>query len=525
MSHKISADITLVLNVHDETRYLHRTVESLKKSVFHAKISRLRFELVIVLDRPALSTEAWFKDQNFSIFDHVVTIKCNHGSLGPARNEGISVATGEYIATCDADDLISFNMFAELYASAKRSGPKAIVIPQYLFAFGQDSFLVEYHGTDYVNKLGFLTYHPSVSRIFAHRSIFDINEYADASPSSGYAFEDWHFACEAIAQGCDFAIGRDTILFYRRRPNSLARIADRSSIQQIPPTALFEPKNFISCCAQDFGRFRNGDVDLRDPAMIIQEFTHNPIISELVCAASELDPAITAQSAFSLPAYSNLSPPLVGGATYYRICQLIERRRFTDVFLIPSFEGDSGNRFLDIIDDVIRLQEGRSFLIILTEGSQSSLMMERQSDGFFIIDLTKTEFGCPESDLHIITLRLLEQFGPTGVIHVGISNFIFEFVRKFYPVLHTYKLILYRQAAANGEHANTEPTAGDVFNFISEFGEFFSFILADNEGIIQHDVALLDTLADRYVLASTLSQGIASYTDAISLPRHNTDDG
>ncbi|WFS09118.1 glycosyltransferase family A protein [Methylobacterium sp. 391_Methyba4] len=516
MSRKTSTDITLVLNAHDETKYLQRTVASLEESVRHAKSFGLKFELAIVLDQPVPSTEEWLRKQEFNAFDQVVTVKCDHGSLGLARNEGISAATGEYIATCDADDLISFNMFSTLYATAKRSGPKAIVIPQYLLAFGQEKFLVEYYGTDCVSRLGFLTYHPSVSRIFAHRSIFDLSKYVDVGPNSDYAFEDWHFACESIAKGCDFVIGRGTILFYRRRSNSLGRVADRTSVQQIPPTALFAPKKFLSCCARDFVRFKSGEINSKDPKIITQEFTGNPLVEELIRAASKLDPAINTRSHSSLPAYSNLAPPLVGGATYYRICELIERRQFTDVVFAPSYVGGGGNYLLDLIEGIIRLERGRKFLILFTGGSQVDSAAPEQSDDLAIIDLTKAEYKCAESDLQIIALRVLENFAPGGTIHVGTSNFSFGFIEKFYSVLKSYKLIFYRPNEIRTECESAEPAAGEVFNFISEFGENFSFIVAADESTLQHDTTLLNTLANRYIVAPALCRGIASYIDRIS---------
>ena len=47
-----------------------------------------------------------------------VVHRCN-GGLGPARNSGMEVATGEYIGFVDSDDWIEPEMYEELYAAAK----------------------------------------------------------------------------------------------------------------------------------------------------------------------------------------------------------------------------------------------------------------------------------------------------------------------------------------------------------------------------------------------------------------------
>ena len=199
-----SPEVSIVLNLHNETRFLRRTMMSIGQAVSFAAPYGINCEVVCVLDRPDPSTKAWIEAFDFSQFADHATVEVNNGSLGLSRNEGIARARGEYIWLCDADDLISYNILAGLFQTSVAAGPKTIVIPEFLCAFGADFHLARYFGTDKASKLLLFHMHPFISRIFAHRSLFDDLKFGDARLSCGFAYEDWHFNCEALARGYEF---------------------------------------------------------------------------------------------------------------------------------------------------------------------------------------------------------------------------------------------------------------------------------------------------------------------------------
>lgn len=55
-------DVSIVLNLHNEARYLRRTMRSLEEAVRFAQRYDITFELVAVLDRPG---SAYPKDEHF----------------------------------------------------------------------------------------------------------------------------------------------------------------------------------------------------------------------------------------------------------------------------------------------------------------------------------------------------------------------------------------------------------------------------------------------------------------------------
>ena len=238
-----SPEVSIVLNLHNETRFLRRTMMSIGQAVSFAAPYGINCEIVCVLDRPDPSTKAWIEASDFSQFADHATVEVNNGSLGLSRNEGIARARGEYIWLCDADDLISYNILAGLYRTSVAGGSKTIVIPEFLCAFGADFHLARYFGTDKASKLLLFHMHPFISRIFAHRSLFDDLKFGDARLSRGFAYEDWHFNCEALARGYEFRVARQTIFFYRRRADSLGSAAYDISVRYPMLSAYHDPAN------------------------------------------------------------------------------------------------------------------------------------------------------------------------------------------------------------------------------------------------------------------------------------------
>lgn len=492
-------DISLVFNLHNETTYLRRTVNALEEAVRYGQSFGLTFELIVVLDRAAASTKQWIAACDFSAFDSLVVTECEHGSLGLARNEGIKLARGAYIGTVDADDLMSFNMFHEFYLMARSHGAKAIVIQQYVVAFGYESFMVEYLGTDRVSKLGFFSYHPSVSRIFAHRSLFERLSYSDAKLTSGYAYEDWHFACDAMALDYELVVARGTIMFYRQRPNSLLRNADQMSVRQIPPTMLFEPQTFLAVCAKDFERYRKGEFDLKDPGDTRKGFDENPTCWELTRAVGAIDPAVTIHRPTEIAVYTNLTRSIDAGAAYFRIAKLIAGRRFTDVVLLPFISTGGGDKYiLDVLEGLSMLDPERSFLILTGEAFAEHAWTDRLPATSVFLDLHKICHGCTELELQLVTLRLLENAAGGATIHIKSSVYAVRFIEKFNAVLKSYRLAFYRFSDPHYANRNIIFCAGYVFNFLSEYGALFWRVITDNESIAQHDKDRFDALADRW---------------------------
>jgi len=493
------ADISIVLNLHDETRYLRRTMRSLEEAVGFARLDKLSFELVAVLDRPSPSLAQWVAAYDFSAFDLHRVIEVDYGSPGPSRNSGARVATGTYIATCDADDLISYNCFRQCYCAIRQAGPGTIVVPQYVLGFGESYHLYRCFGTETVSRLAFFGDHPYTARIFAHRSVFETIEYPHIREGDGFAYEDWHFNCEAVAKGYEFAVAKDTILFYRQRAHSHFRQEQSISTRLIPMSSYFLPGTFLERCAGDFQRFVSGDIPGVDPAEIRREFRSNHVCLETMYAANRIDPAVDAGFLPDIAIGSNLGCPPAPGAAYFRICRRVGDERFTDVFIVPfQTTGGAEKYILDVMNGLCQLDPKRRILMLAGERIASHAWLDRLPRGTVFVDLQEACPGCGDDVLDVITLRLIQSAAPGAHVHVRDSVYGLRFFRKYGGLLRANRKVLYRFCETTLFQDGLRLERGFMFNFLSEFGEMFDLVITDNERIVRRDRTAFDVLTERW---------------------------
>jgi glycosyltransferase involved in cell wall biosynthesis len=491
-------DISVVLAVHREATYMARTWESLAQAAWFARSAGWSVELVAVLDRTDPATRRAVHACDGSAFSSVRVLEVDNGALGPTRNDGIAVAAGRYVATADGDDLVSYNYLGAMAAAADGLGPNDILIPKFVFAFGRTYYIAEYFDLSDVTPLLLLIDHPFLSRIFFARSLCDRLTYHDISGQHpAYAFEDWHFNCEAVALGCQFRAVPDSILFYRQRANTMLARANQFSSRQIPPTRLFTPPVYRRVCAP----FVEGVERISHITLTGADIINQPVLLELTTAANAIDPAVDPLQLSRASTFNYLATSLAAPLAYYRLCEIVGDERFDEVFLLPYLTTGGADRYLlNIMWELTRINQQSRILVIFGQAFERVAWLDQLPPGAVHLDLIDMSPGVDTDSREVLCFKLLQGCAPNARLHMKSSAFAHDFFARFGSILTEtgYSAIYYRFSNGRNQYGDLNLIEPSPFAFISENLEKLDLIVCDNEMIARADQQRLAVMAQKW---------------------------
>jgi glycosyltransferase involved in cell wall biosynthesis len=511
-------DVSLVVALHREGVYLQRSLISLREASQIARSQGITVEFVATLDRADEVTRRVLTEFGRDGFDGWTVIEVNHGSLGASRNSGVAVASGRYIGTCDGDDLVSDNWIAVSFAQAKAAGPETLIFPEYIYQFGEKHHGWRYHPLRTVTALSFIDTHPYISRVFAHRSVFDVVQYADIPPNSGYAYEDWHFNAECAAHGFDMLIADDTILFYRSRFGSLMMEAAHSTTRQIPPCSLFEPEIWLRITAESYANLEpfGGTRPVTGPRADISDILPSGRHRGFIAAAHRIEPAIHPVAFQGANFGCNLDDLGVGvGLAYYEICKVIVEQRYNDVFLLPFIAKGGADRYVaDVMWALYRLYPTSRMLIVLGQTLSEGSLVDRVPPTATVIDLSDWPALTLEQR-QLLALKLIQATAPDARLHLRPSPFADGFYGAYSKILDSNQSILYRFSDSSYRNGNDWFTNDWQFRFVSEHVPRLHLIISDNSTIVERDQARLGVFPDKWKLLPACHTPISDVSAAI----------
>lgn len=490
---------SIILNVHREAVFLRRTLLSLDEAVRFAQSKGLRLELVAVLDRTDDATREVLSPFDLGSYGNVQVIDVDHGSLGLSRNAGIERAQGEYVFTADADDLVSYNYFHDIYIEAERLGPEALYFPEYVLSFGENAFICQYSGLDEVSPMTFVDKQPYISRICAHRDTLRRIPYADVRLSRGYAYEDWHFNAEAVGAGLNIYTVEDTILFYRQRPGSLLESADALSIRQIPPTRLFKPLTYLEISSPYHKRFFADSAAAEELGKTQTDLLEIDHIQAKIRSANAIEPAISLKRYQGVPVMGNSMgiPPL--GTAYYTLCDIVRDRSFSDIFIVPFFSRGGGEKYiLSLMEAMYRLDPLKEFLVLLGEELNGVQWLDQLPPNAAIVDMALHYPSLSIDQRCLLALKIIESSGPNTRIHLRQSVFADRLLSLYGVVLQERECIYYRSAdVERAENGHTTIVNSQV-GLIADNIDYISKIVCDCNTTIRKDHHWLGVQAHKW---------------------------
>lgn len=105
--------LSIIVPIYNVEEYLEECLDSIYS------LTELNYEVILVNDGSPDNSANIIDKYNHLYPDATVVVNKENGGLSSARNAGMAVAKGEYIALIDSDDYISSDALRSLYLSAK----------------------------------------------------------------------------------------------------------------------------------------------------------------------------------------------------------------------------------------------------------------------------------------------------------------------------------------------------------------------------------------------------------------------
>lgn len=112
--------VSIVVPIYNVEKYLDRCM----KSLINQTLKNIE---IIMVDDGSPDNCPDICDSYFAIDNRVKVVHKQNAGLGMARNTGIDLATGEYIAFVDSDDFVELNMYEKLYEVAKKETADVVI--------------------------------------------------------------------------------------------------------------------------------------------------------------------------------------------------------------------------------------------------------------------------------------------------------------------------------------------------------------------------------------------------------------
>jgi glycosyltransferase involved in cell wall biosynthesis len=238
----VSTDLTVIVTAHDETAVCGPTMRAADLAVETARARGFSVQTVIGLDAPTEATRRYFHQPRF---DHWERRVLQERELGRVRNALVPECDGRYIAFLDADDLFSENWLAEglvTLQSASERGEHAIAHPELNVIFdGAKTVLLNIDQSSPLFTPHYLYFrHYYDSLCMAPREAHQEIPYVTRDVPNGLSYQDFQFTIESLAAGWRHVVVKDTIIFKRRRDESLVTESNtrKSLVRALPGMAI-----------------------------------------------------------------------------------------------------------------------------------------------------------------------------------------------------------------------------------------------------------------------------------------------
>lgn len=224
--------VSIIVPIYNVEKYLDRCMQSLLNQTLKD------IEIIMVDDGspdncPKMCDEYAKKDGRIKV------IHKQNGGLGYARNSGLDIATGEYVAFVDSDDFVDNKMFETMYKKADKEKSDVVYCNHYIYYSNTGKVTepsrpfikdVTFRGSDVVNEVlknmiasspeeqSDRKYYMSVWRgIFKRNIVHDIRFVSEKE----FLSEDILYQVNVLRRVSSVTITNERLYYYRENENSL----------------------------------------------------------------------------------------------------------------------------------------------------------------------------------------------------------------------------------------------------------------------------------------------------------------
>ncbi|MDO4583385.1 MAG: glycosyltransferase family 2 protein [Planctomycetia bacterium] len=208
--------VSIIIPVYNVEKYLRQCLDSARNQTMR------EIEILCVNDGSTDSSGA-ILDEYATVDSRFVVIHQENAGQSAARNRGLELAQGEYVAFLDSDDWYDLTLCEKVYARAKESQADMTLFLMHFVDFPEKyDYPFQEMENSYVTgeypKIALIwkAYTVAASTLFRH----DFLKKHQLQFLEKYIFEDTYFSLKAAILAKDMAVLNERLYYYRYNPES-----------------------------------------------------------------------------------------------------------------------------------------------------------------------------------------------------------------------------------------------------------------------------------------------------------------
>ncbi len=229
--------VSIVVPIYSVEKYLPKCVESIRNQT-------LKDIEIILVDDESPDNCGKMADEYAAEDDRIRVIHQKNKWLGGARNSGMKVAKGEYIACIDADDYIAPDYCETLYNFAKENDCEIVMFNMNIVDDNGNISRVKYGSIDFKKKIVFRrndildTVYKGLARCYSYN--FNVVFFNSSIVKKGFLFdediryaEDYEAALRVYKIADSVGYCNKALYYYRQNDDSIMHVVKYERLGQI----------------------------------------------------------------------------------------------------------------------------------------------------------------------------------------------------------------------------------------------------------------------------------------------------